>query len=59
MLGQPYDISLQLTVPASSSNLALGNFMTSLSITTPQKDEVLAYARKPVRVLNDLPLGYG
>ena len=50
VVGQPYDISLQLTVPASPSNLALGNFMTSLSITTLQKDDVLAYARKPVRV---------
>ncbi|EPT03900.1 hypothetical protein FOMPIDRAFT_127752 [Fomitopsis schrenkii] len=49
--GQPYDISLQLTVPASSSNLALGNFMTSLEITTPQKDDVLAFARKPAVVL--------
>lgn len=49
--GQPYDISLQLTVPASSSNLALGNFMASLSITTHDKGDMLAYTRKPVRML--------
>ncbi|KZT72782.1 hypothetical protein DAEQUDRAFT_663249 [Daedalea quercina L-15889] len=51
VVGQPYDVSLQLTVPASESNLALGNFMASLLLTTPQKDNTLAYARKPAIVL--------
>ncbi|TFK56956.1 hypothetical protein OE88DRAFT_1803584 [Heliocybe sulcata] len=47
---QPYDISLHLTVPASESNYALGNFMSSLTLTTPA-NQTLAYVRRPALVL--------
>lgn len=47
---QPYDVSLHLLVPATEPNYALGNFMTSLMITTPA-NRTLAYIRKPVRTL--------
>ncbi|KAH9937060.1 uncharacterized protein B0H18DRAFT_1081349 [Fomitopsis serialis] len=44
------------------SNLALGNFMASLLISTPQKDNTLGYARKPFNLCRmhtvdlDIPL---
>lgn len=44
---QPYDISLHITVPATEANYALGNFMTSLIISTP-KNATLIEVRKPV-----------
>ncbi|PCH33752.1 hypothetical protein WOLCODRAFT_94101 [Wolfiporia cocos MD-104 SS10] len=47
---QPYDISLHLTVPATEPNIALGNFMTTLTLITPS-NRTLAYVRKPAIVL--------
>ncbi|KAL5534345.1 hypothetical protein ACEPAG_807 [Sanghuangporus baumii] len=47
---QPYEISLQLTVPANEANYALGNFMTSLTITTVS-NVTLADFRRPAIVL--------
>lgn len=47
---QPYDISLHLVVPANEANLALGNFMASLTLLTPSNNTI-ALARKPVRAL--------
>jgi hypothetical protein len=44
---QPYDISLHLVVPTSSSNYDLGNFMTTLTLTGPS-NRVLTTVRKPV-----------
>ncbi|KAN0100500.1 hypothetical protein V8E55_000484 [Tylopilus felleus] len=47
---QPYDVSLQLVVPASEANFALGNFMATLSLTTPSnKTLVSAIALPPKR----------
>ncbi|KAL1748567.1 putative adipose-regulatory protein-domain-containing protein [Schizophyllum fasciatum] len=43
---QPYDVSVHLVVPVSESNLALGNFMTELSLTTPSNDSIVS-VRKP------------
>lgn len=45
---QPYDISLHLVVPATSSNYDLGNFMTTLTLTGPS-NKTLATVRMPVR----------
>jgi hypothetical protein len=44
---QRYDISLRLTIPATETNYALGNFMTSLTLTTPS-NKTLASVRRPV-----------
>ncbi|KAF8222150.1 hypothetical protein L208DRAFT_1413900 [Tricholoma matsutake] len=43
---QTYDISLRLTIPATESNYALGNFMTSLTLTTPS-NKTLTSVRRP------------
>ncbi|KAL5495369.1 hypothetical protein ACEPAI_832 [Sanghuangporus weigelae] len=51
---QPYEISLQLTVPANEANYALGNFMTSLTITTVS-NVTLAVFRRPAIVLPPSP----
>ncbi len=45
---QPYDIWLHLVVPASESNLALGNFMATLTLASTSNN-TLAVTRKPVR----------
>ncbi|KAL1707389.1 hypothetical protein EV121DRAFT_256036 [Schizophyllum commune] len=45
---QPYDISLHLIVPASPSNLALGNFMTELALTTLSNGTVLSVRRPAI-----------
>ncbi|KZT05985.1 uncharacterized protein LAESUDRAFT_654569 [Laetiporus sulphureus 93-53] len=47
---QPYDISLHLVVPATESNLALGNFMASLTISSPA-NRMLVQSRKAAIVL--------
>jgi len=47
---QPYDISLHLVVPTSPSNYDLGNFMTTLTLTSPS-NKVLTTVRKPAIIL--------
>lgn len=47
---QPYDISAHFVVPASESNVVLGNFMTSLTLSTTS-NQTLASVRRPVCVL--------
>lgn len=42
---QPYDVSLQLVVPASEANFALGNFMATLSLTTPSNKTLVSVSR--------------
>lgn len=44
---QPYDISIHLVIPASEANFALGNFMATLTLSTPS-NKTLTYIRKPV-----------
>ena len=46
---QPYDISLQLLLPATEANFALGNFMATLSLSTPSNKTLVTVSR-PVRV---------
>jgi len=43
---QRYDISLHLVVPAIEANFALGNFMTTLRLSTPS-NQTLTYIRRP------------
>ncbi|KAK0208157.1 hypothetical protein DFS33DRAFT_1301671 [Desarmillaria ectypa] len=47
---QPYDILLCLVVPATESNLALGNFMASLRLSS-DSNQTLAVVRRPGIVL--------
>jgi hypothetical protein len=47
---QPYDISMHLVIPASEANFALGNFMTTLTLSTPS-NRTLTSIRKPALVL--------
>jgi hypothetical protein len=47
---QPYDVSLHLVVPTVPSNYDLGNFMTSLHVSTPSNRTVV-HVRRPVRSL--------
>ena len=44
---QAYDISLHLVVPANEANVALGNFMASLTLSSPS-NTTIADVRKPV-----------
>jgi hypothetical protein len=44
---QPYDISLHLAVPRTESNVALGNFMASMTLVT-RSNQTLISVRKPV-----------
>lgn len=46
---QPYDVLLHLVVPATESNLALGNFMASLRLSS-DSNQTLAVVRRPVRI---------
>ncbi|KAF7985312.1 hypothetical protein HWV62_6491 [Athelia sp. TMB] len=46
---QAYNIYLHLTVPATESNFALGNFMTQLTLATPS-NQTLAFTRRPAIV---------
>ncbi|KIK70837.1 hypothetical protein GYMLUDRAFT_296633 [Collybiopsis luxurians FD-317 M1] len=43
---QPYNVVLQLVVPSTQSNFALGNFMSSLTISTVS-NKTLASVRRP------------
>ena len=52
---QPYDISLHLVVPANEANVALGNFMASLTIVG-SSNNTIAETRKPVSGLRCLYL---
>jgi Putative adipose-regulatory protein (Seipin) len=54
---QPYDVSLQLLVPASESNLSLGNFMAFLTLSTPS-NKTLTSVRRPVSRILLLLSGY-
>ncbi|RPD64980.1 hypothetical protein L227DRAFT_650115 [Lentinus tigrinus ALCF2SS1-6] len=56
---QPYDISLHLVVPANEANVALGNFMASLSLVTPTNTTIVD-TRRPAIVLppRALPWSY-
>lgn len=47
---QRHDISVDLLVPFTSSNLLLGNFMTSLTLTT-SSNKTLAHVRRPAIAL--------
>ncbi|TFK36853.1 hypothetical protein BDQ12DRAFT_736595 [Crucibulum laeve] len=47
---QRYNIALQLTIPASESNLALGNFMVGLALSTTN-NKTLTYVRRPAVVV--------
>ncbi|KAF7800046.1 hypothetical protein EIP86_011289 [Pleurotus ostreatoroseus] len=42
---QPYDISLHLIVPANTANYELGNFMTTLTLSTPSNKTVASVRR--------------
>ena len=44
---QRYDISVDLALPYTESNIALGNFMTSLTLHTPANKTVV-HVRRPV-----------
>ena len=44
---QRYDVSVNLLLPASQSNLALGNFMTTLTLST-LANKTVASVRRPV-----------
>ncbi|KAF5385463.1 hypothetical protein D9757_005402 [Collybiopsis confluens] len=46
---QPYNVVLQLVVPSAESNLALGNFMNSLTLSTTS-NKTLASVRRPAIV---------
>lgn len=47
---QRYDFSLHLALPVTPSNFALGNFMTTLTLSTPS-NTTIASIRRPVRDL--------
>lgn len=49
VLQQPYNILLHVSVPATESNFALGNFMTTLTLSTPS-NKTLASIRRPVSI---------
>ncbi|EIM92147.1 uncharacterized protein STEHIDRAFT_47497 [Stereum hirsutum FP-91666 SS1] len=53
---QPYDVSLHLLVPTTQSNYDLGNFMTSLTLSTTS-NKTLTSVRRPSIVLP--PKAYG
>jgi hypothetical protein len=44
----PYDLSLDLVVPTTEANIALGNFMATLTLTTAS-NKTLVSARRSVR----------
>ncbi|KAF8560232.1 hypothetical protein OG21DRAFT_1473689 [Imleria badia] len=45
---QPYDVSLQLVLPASEANFALGNFMATLSLSTPSNKTLVTVSRPAI-----------
>ncbi|KAI9140945.1 putative adipose-regulatory protein-domain-containing protein [Paraphysoderma sedebokerense] len=52
---QPYDISLTLHVPLSSSNMELKNFMVTAALLTSQ-NETLYFASRPATLVYQSPL---
>ncbi|KAF8577892.1 hypothetical protein K439DRAFT_1363629 [Ramaria rubella] len=50
MADQPYDIILHLVLPATESNFALGNFMTTLKLTTAYNESLITIRRSTVLV---------
>lgn len=44
----PYDLSLDLVVPTTEANIVLGNFMTTLTLTTTS-NKTLTSVRRAVR----------
>jgi len=44
----PYDLSLNLVVPTTEANIALGNFMATLTLTTTS-NKTLTSTRRSVR----------
>ncbi|KAF8917688.1 hypothetical protein CPB85DRAFT_1285233 [Mucidula mucida] len=48
---QPYDISIRLTVPATETNVALGNFMASLRLASASNNKTLVSVRRPAIVI--------
>jgi len=48
---QRYDISLDLVIPTTEANYALGNFMSSLTLTHADSNVTLAHIRRPTIVL--------
>ena len=44
----PYDLSLDLVVPTTEANIALGNFMATLTLTTTS-NKTLTSIRRSVR----------
>ncbi len=48
---QPYDISIRLTVPATETNVALGNFMASLRLASASNNKTLVSVRRPVSLI--------
>lgn len=51
---QPYDVSLHLVIPATESNFALGNFMTSLRFSNSY-NETLVTVRRPAVLVSNRP----
>ncbi|VDC01891.1 unnamed protein product [Peniophora sp. CBMAI 1063] len=47
---EPYDVILHLTLPATSANYELGNFMASLTLTT-NKNRTVTNVRKPTIII--------
>ncbi|KAI9461782.1 hypothetical protein HD554DRAFT_1487943 [Boletus coccyginus] len=45
---QQYDVSLQLVLPASEANFALGNFMVTLSLSTPSNKTLVTISRSAI-----------
>ncbi|EAU92690.1 hypothetical protein CC1G_01735 [Coprinopsis cinerea okayama7 len=54
---QRYDVSLHLKVPATESNFQLGNFMTTLTLTT-MNNATLATVRRPAIAIEPNPSGW-
>ncbi|GAA5875889.1 hypothetical protein JCM1840_002965 [Sporobolomyces johnsonii] len=54
--GNAYDLSLELRVPSSTQNLALGNFMVSLSLIN-NVDEALLNVSRPAILTHRSPSG--
>ena len=55
---QHYDFSLHLVVPALEENYALGNFMTSFTLSTPSNRSI-AFVRKPAIILRPAKSRFG
>ena len=47
---EPYDVILHLTLPATTANYELGNFMASLTLAT-SKNRTVSSVRRTVRIL--------